>query len=143
MKFVTYNYKNTAQAGLLVDGNIYPVAAINTKLSLKMADLLTDWESSKAACRTIESDIKEGKYSEMATAYNEKTVLSPVPSPTSCRDGYAFRQHVASARKNRGVDMIPEFDEFPIFYFTNHNAVQGPGDIDCMPDHFEKLDFEL
>ena len=70
MKFVTYNYKNTAQAGLLVDGNIYPVAAINTKLSLKMADLLTDWESSKAACRTIESDIKEGKYSEMATAYN-------------------------------------------------------------------------
>jgi fumarylacetoacetate (FAA) hydrolase len=39
--------------------------------------------------------------------------------------------------------MIPEFDQYPIFYFTNHNAIQGMGDIECMPDHFEKLDFEL
>jgi fumarylacetoacetate (FAA) hydrolase len=39
--------------------------------------------------------------------------------------------------------MIPEFDQYPIFYFTNHNAIQGPGEIECMPDHFEKLDFEL
>jgi fumarylacetoacetate (FAA) hydrolase len=39
--------------------------------------------------------------------------------------------------------MIPEFDQYPIFYFTNHNAIQGVGDIECMPDHFEKLDFEL
>jgi fumarylacetoacetate (FAA) hydrolase len=41
------------------------------------------------------------------------------------------------------VDMIPEFDQYPIFYFTNHNSIQGPGEIHCMPDHFEKLDFEL
>jgi fumarylacetoacetate (FAA) hydrolase len=39
--------------------------------------------------------------------------------------------------------MIPEFDQYPIFYFTNHNSIQGPGEIVCMPDHFEKLDFEL
>jgi fumarylacetoacetate (FAA) hydrolase len=39
--------------------------------------------------------------------------------------------------------MIPEFDQYPIFYFTNHNAIQGPGEIVCMPDHFQKLDFEL
>jgi fumarylacetoacetate (FAA) hydrolase len=39
--------------------------------------------------------------------------------------------------------MIPEFDQYPIFYFTNHNSIQGPGDIYCMPDHFNKLDFEL
>jgi fumarylacetoacetate (FAA) hydrolase len=70
-------------------------------------------------------------------------LLAPVPNPTSCRDGYAFRQHVAAARRNRGVPMIPEFDQYPIFYFTNHNAIQGPGEIVCMPDHFQKLDFEL
>jgi fumarylacetoacetate (FAA) hydrolase len=39
--------------------------------------------------------------------------------------------------------MIPEFDQYPIFYFTNHHTVQGPGEVKCMPDHFEKLDFEL
>ena len=60
-----------------------------------------------------------------------------------CRDAYAFRQHVAAARRNRNVEMIPEFDQYPIFYFTNHHSIQGPGEINCMPDHFEKLDFEL
>jgi fumarylacetoacetate (FAA) hydrolase len=50
---------------------------------------------------------------------------------------------VAAARRNRKVDMIAEFDQYPIFYFTNHNAIQGPGEIECMPDHFQKLDFEL
>jgi fumarylacetoacetate (FAA) hydrolase len=39
--------------------------------------------------------------------------------------------------------MITEFDQYPIFYFTNHNSIQGPGEVICMPDHFEKLDFEL
>jgi fumarylacetoacetate (FAA) hydrolase len=39
--------------------------------------------------------------------------------------------------------MIAEFDQYPIFYFTNHNAIQGPGPIPCMPDHFKRLDFEL
>jgi fumarylacetoacetate (FAA) hydrolase len=39
--------------------------------------------------------------------------------------------------------MITEFDQYPIFYFTNHHSIQGPGDVTCMPDHFEKLDFEL
>jgi fumarylacetoacetate (FAA) hydrolase len=39
--------------------------------------------------------------------------------------------------------MIPEFDQYPVFYFTNHHSIQGPGDVRCMPDHFEKLDFEL
>ncbi|RYE16333.1 MAG: fumarylacetoacetate hydrolase family protein, partial [Sphingobacteriales bacterium] len=70
-------------------------------------------------------------------------LIAPVPHPASCRDGYAFRQHVAAARRNRGLEMIPEFDQYPIFYFTNHNAIQGPGAIECMPDHFQKLDFEL
>src|SRR5204862_3505367 len=30
-----------------------------------------------------------------------------------------------------------------VFYFTNHNAIQGPGEVYCMPDHFKQLDFEL
>ena len=53
------------------------------------------------------------------------TLCSPLPRPPSMRDGYAFRQHVETARKNRGLEMIPEFDLFPVFYFTNHQAVIG------------------
>jgi fumarylacetoacetate (FAA) hydrolase len=70
-------------------------------------------------------------------------LLSPIPRPLSMRDGYAFRQHVEAARRNRGVPMIPEFDEFPVFYFTNHLAVSGPGSITVRPLTQQQLDFEL
>src|SRR5947199_6681869 len=75
--------------------------------------------------------------------YENVTVLAPIPFPTSCRDAYAFRQHVEAARRNRKLEMIPEFDQYPVFYFTNYHGIKGPGDIECMPDHLEKLDFEL
>ncbi len=74
---------------------------------------------------------------------SEVTLLAPVPRPPSMRDGYAFRQHVETARRNRGLAMIPEFDEFPVFYFTNHQAVIGPGPLHVRPRQLDKLDFEL
>lgn len=71
------------------------------------------------------------------------TLRSPLPRPPSMRDGYAFRQHVETARKNRGLEMIPEFDQFPVFYFTNHQAVIGPGELRAQRLHLDRLDFEL
>jgi len=96
-----------------------------------------------AKAKKWDEQLKAGKVEKPFVLEKDVVLEAPVPQPTSCRDGYAFRQHVAAARKNRGVEMIKEFDQYPIFYFTNHNAVQGPGEIECMPDHFEKLDFEL
>lgn len=92
--------------------------------------------------KLVNSAIIDGKISSFVEDPNLK-LLAPVPRPTSCRDAYAFRQHVATARRNRGVPMIPEFDQFPVFYLTNHNAITGPGDVKLESDHFLKLDFEL
>ena len=39
--------------------------------------------------------------------------------------------------------MIPEFDHFPVFYFTNHLAITGPGTVEVQKLACEKLDFEL
>lgn len=75
---------------------------------------------------------------------NNITILPPIPKPSSFRDAYAFREHVATSRKNRGANMIAEFDQFPVFYFSNHNSMFGDGqEIKLMPDHFHKLDYEL
>jgi len=71
------------------------------------------------------------------------SLRAPLPRPASVRDGYAFRQHVETARRNRGLEMIPEFDRFPVFYFTNHQAVVGPGDVHVREGHLDKLDYEL
>lgn len=73
----------------------------------------------------------------------ECELLAPIVRPPSMRDGYAFRQHVETARKNRGLEMIPEFDQFPVFYFTNHDAVVGPGPLKVGGGRLERLDFEL
>jgi len=81
---------------------------------------------------------REAFHSEQAV-----TLLAPLPRPVSIRDGYAFRQHVETARRNRGLGMIPEFDAFPVFYFTNALAVIGPGELRVGRGRLEKLDFEL
>jgi fumarylacetoacetate (FAA) hydrolase len=143
MKFVSFSHGAIAQAALLVDNKVYPLSQINAEIPATMKAILEDWESNKAKSQIIQDEIISGKHSEKALEYSDLALLAPVPQPSSCRDGYAFRQHVAAARRNRKVPMIEEFDQYPIFYFTNHNAIQGPGEIVCMPDHFQKLDFEL
>ena len=143
MKFVTYKNQSTIEVGIIVKNQIYPLNKIDATIPAKMSEMLLDWDNQLVKAKAIESQILEGQHTELASNLDGADLLAPVPNPSSCRDGYAFRQHVAAARRNRGVPMIPEFDQYPIFYFTNHNAIMGPGPIPCMPDHFQKLDFEL
>lgn len=143
MKLVTYSKQGKEQLAFLIENKLYDTNAANSSLPGTMSDLLNNWENQIEAMRAAEQELKAGKAQAAGTDYSSAEIMAPVPKPTSCRDGYAFRQHVAAARRNRKVDMIAEFDQYPIFYFTNHNAVQGPGPIPCMPDHFQKLDFEL
>ena len=144
MKLVTYLKNDHPQLALMVDGMLYDTEMLHPDLPVSMAMFLNYWDDVMPLAKAVEQRIKEGLVRNvMAASFEGAEVIAPVPHPTSCRDGYAFRQHVAAARRNRKVEMIPEFDHYPIFYFTNHNSIQGPGDVYCMPDHFEKLDFEL
>ena len=143
MKLVTYTNNGSEQLAFYVGDNLYATNEVNAKLPKTMAELLNNWDKYIDTMRSAEADIKTGNYNVAGVAYSTASIMATVPHPTSCRDGYAFRQHVAAARRNRKVDMIAEFDQYPIFYFTNHNAIQGPGPIPVMPDHLKKLDFEL
>jgi len=144
MKLVTYLKDGHDHLGMVINGMLYDMDAIHPELPPSMAMFLNYWDEYFPAAQIAEQRIKSGlKGNLYASAQEENLLLAPIPYPTSCRDAYAFRQHVAAARRNRKVDMIPEFDQYPIFYFTNHNSIKGPGEIVCMPDHFNKLDFEL
>ncbi|MBO0962682.1 fumarylacetoacetate hydrolase family protein [Neobacillus sp. MM2021_6] len=68
---------------------------------------------------------------------------APLPIPRSFRDFYAFEQHVKTARENRGQEMIPEWYEIPVFYFSNHLAIKGPEEGIVKPKECEWLDYEL
>jgi fumarylacetoacetate (FAA) hydrolase len=75
-------------------------------------------------------------------ALDEVTFHSPI-HPTTLRDGYAFEQHVKTANKNRGRDVPEEWYQFPVFYFTNPNAVFGHEDVIPYPPYTSALDYEL
>jgi 2-keto-4-pentenoate hydratase/2-oxohepta-3-ene-1,7-dioic acid hydratase in catechol pathway len=74
---------------------------------------------------------------------NELRLRAPLPFPKSFRDFYAFEQHVKTARENRGLEMIPEWYEIPVFYFSNHLAIKGPGEGIIKPKECNCLDYEL
>lgn len=143
MKLVSYNKQGNEQLAFCIGDNLYDTNIANQQLPSTMKELLNNWEGLEKLAKEVYQVLKTNNDTKPSASFITAEILAPVPQPTSCRDGYAFRQHVAAARRNRKVDMIPEFDQYPIFYFTNHNAIQGPGDIICMPDHFQKLDFEL
>ena len=160
MKLVTFEHKKRRLLGTIVDDVVMDLQAAHTMqrytqkegddlLPNEMNAFLRGGESALQLAQKVEGWFRaEGKPAEMegetlGYPLADVQLLAPVPHPTSMRDGYAFRQHVEAARRNRGVDMIPEYDEIPIFYFTNHNAVTGPGDVEIMEMHLDRMDFEL
>jgi len=144
MRIVSYLKEEHEQLAVLVEGLLYDMELIHPDIPNTMGMFLNYWEELYPLVQAGELAIQDGHIgNKKAVPADSVRAAGPVPFPPSCRDGYAFRQHVAAARRNRNAPMIPEFDQYPIFYFTNHHSIQGPGDIRCMPDHFEKLDFEL
>lgn len=138
MKLSTYTLKKSSKEliGLLKKDSLINLNVFFGEISLLELIQLPDWK---------ELIINKTKSNNLIThKLEEVKLLAPIPRPNSLRDAYAFRQHVETSRRNRGLEMIKEFDDFPVFYFSNHNAIFGPSDdIECMPSHFEKLDYEL
>lgn len=144
MKLVSYLKEGHDQLAILENNLLYDTDLLHSEMPSSMMMFLTYWEDNYELALKLHQAILDGRIGrEKGFPFNAANLLAPVPFPSSCRDGYAFRQHVAAARRNRKVPMLPEFDQYPVFYFTNHHGVQGPGPVMCMPDHFNKLDFEL
>jgi len=147
MKFVSFkNKENQERFGLFYNDTIVDLALqsghLDNNLPSNILDFLNgDNDYFGVAKELVHEWDAKGRVNNEIT--DDTTLLSPIPHPPSCRDAYAFRQHVESVRRNRGNEMIAEFDRFPVFYFTNHNAITGEGDIVVEKDHLRNLDFEL
>lgn len=142
MKLVSYQINFEERIGLYVDNTVYDLNNCDKQIPSKMGDFLAGEKKAMERAHVIfERVIEDPDFAERIK--QPIRLLSPIPHPPSLRDAYAFRQHVQTARMNRGLKMIPTFDEFPVFYFSNHQAVYGEGPIHCLPDHFNQLDFEL
>ncbi|MEH7454949.1 fumarylacetoacetate hydrolase family protein [Gottfriedia acidiceleris] len=135
MKFITFQYDGNERAGLLVEDQVIDLnKASNGRIP---ADLLTILENYDLYINEIAEISGEG------IPLSSVQLRAPLPKPQSIRDFYAFEEHVKTARGRRGLEMIPEWYDVPVFYFTNHRAVIGPEDHVSIPTNCKKMDFEL
>lgn len=67
----------------------------------------------------------------------------PLPKIESFRDFYAFEAHVRNARRRRGLEMVPEWYQMPVFYFSNTACIVGHSDPIRKPPETNELDYEL
>ena len=145
MKFVSFiNKEKEERLGIIVNEKVIDLSLNAKKIALElpssMNSFLNNAEENLKLAKLVEKAFLEHSLTDYESDFK---LIAPVPHPPSCRDGYAFRQHVSTARRNRGLEMIPEFDQFPIFYFTNHNSIIGEGELIVEEDHLQNLDFEL
>ena len=143
MKLVTYLKDGHEQLALLVDDNLYDTDSLHPDLPISMAMFLNYWEDCYPVALAAEQKILEGmvRSAKAIPLSAVETILAPIPNPTSLRNAYSLQQQEDGSFKSSETKLQP--DQFPAFYFGNHNSVQGPGEIVCMPDHFGKLDFRL
>jgi len=147
MKFLSFlNLQNEERVGLCIDDQIIDLELAAREICCDIPRTINTFLKALPETLNVAKEVEQAYYKGNVQPNQDQLdikILAPVPHPPSCRDAYAFRQHVATARRNRGVPMIPEFDQFPVFYFTNHNAIIGQGDLVVEDDHLQKLDFEL
>lgn len=147
MKLVSYRKDGRKRLGALAGAALDRVVDLNAASAVGRevpADVLSFLaQGDRALDAAREALARVDLQAPCCLPLSEVRLLAPVPRPPSMRDAYAFRQHVQTARRNRGLEMIPEFDELPVFYFTNHQAVFGPGPVPVLPQHLDRLDFEL
>ncbi|REJ68174.1 MAG: fumarylacetoacetate hydrolase family protein [Planctomycetota bacterium] len=85
----------------------------------------------------------ENAAARMAEADSAASEGKVAPRLRSFRDFYAFEQHVATCRAQRGQEMVPAWYEVPVFYFSNPDSLVGDGAEVCAPAECEELDYEL
>ncbi|WP_102262315.1 fumarylacetoacetate hydrolase family protein [Mesobacillus jeotgali] len=143
MKFITFMKKDgSIRAGWLNPKNqaVDMHEASNGKLPDNMLAFIENHDVFMGYIEENKGLIETGSGSY---SLEEVSLKSPLPNPKSVRDFYAFEQHVKTARENRGLEMIPEWYEFPVFYFTNHLAIKGPEEDIIRPQNCKWMDYEL
>lgn len=113
--------------------------------ALEFLPVLTEMQArSGMLARTVARlhDIPDDELRAFRRPLAGEELLAPV-DPPSFRDFYAFERHVINARRRRGLEMVPEWYEAPVFYFSNAASILGPDAHVRKPAETNELDFEL
>jgi 2-keto-4-pentenoate hydratase/2-oxohepta-3-ene-1,7-dioic acid hydratase in catechol pathway len=121
--------------GLVVGGRVAELPA-----GVGIQDLL---EAGLTRALEIGADVEAGMTG--AEAHIGAVTLLPPLRPATIRDFVAFEEHVEgiTASVDGASEVVPEWYEYPTFYFTNPHSVLATGDTVIPPAATQRLDFEL
>ncbi|MDB5038211.1 MAG: fumarylacetoacetase [Bacteriovoracaceae bacterium] len=149
MKFATVKYQNEACLAISFQGN--------AKEFILWRDYVKQFPNDKVITQTLNflDFIKRSEILIPHLKKNEEALLAlPKHSfenadflmpyrPEVYRDFYCFEQHAKTMRKGRGLEMIPEWYQDPVFHYGNPTSFGGPVDVVAYPKDCQKLDLEL
>lgn len=140
MKLVTFETPDkTHRAGwLTADGVVDMHALSKGHLPVDMLSFIDGHERYRALI-----DANNWLSAAPTYALDAVTLLAPLPNPRSVRDYIGFEMHMLNASRSFGHTIGSAWYELPIFYFTNHQAIYGPGDAIRRPAAETRLDIEL
>ncbi len=139
MKLVSYIKEGHEQLAMLVGNTLYNMDTLHPELPSTMSMFLNYWDDYFPLVKNIHESIEQGKTSlNQGIPAGSVNLISPVPFPASCRRAIVSEGLTNGMNQNSG-DTSP----YPAYHFINHHCVQGPGEVNCMPDHFNELDFEM
>src|SRR5665213_2335158 len=104
MKLITYRQNNHEQLGFIYEDRVFELRSMDGRITGSMLTFLREWELYFQLAAGAEQRLRDFPVLlSTALPTGEIEWLAPVPRPPSLRHGYAFRQHVAAARRNRSV----------------------------------------
>lgn len=74
---------------------------------------------------------------------SEVRLLPPVQRPGALLDFYTFEQHVRTCRAKRGLEVVPEWYQYPVYYNGNPRALLGYEEPVAFPAGETRRDYEL
>ena len=130
MKLLRYKTPSEANNhGLLIEDEVFPLIHLTTTQALE---------------ELREGDLQWQKIlQQVPVALSEITALPPVERPGAFLDFYTFEDHVRNAREKRGLSMVPEWYQFPVWYNGSTRCFSGDQATVDFPQNENKKDYEL
>lgn len=117
MRIISFVRHNQEFIGIQQYDKVYRLTTLHYFLPRTMRRMLQKWDTYKPISLTGEVKLKtDPERQKQGIPLDQVKLLAPVPYPGSLRVGNVF---------------------------DNHKAVQGPGNILCMPDHLKELNYGL
>jgi len=166
-KFATFRAPSGApRIGIVHDAGIFDLAAAAERAGVakyafaSMIALMDAGEAGLDQARRLFEDHRGSE--DLSSTLDAVELLAPVPEPRQMRDGMSFPLHIRQSPRGmrklaahgdaaalQAIEAEPlaplaeVYRQIPIYYFTNHLIVGGPGSTVRWPRYSTVMDYEL